>query len=53
MKDLAKRYAAGNKRGKSCFYNPSTNHSILCFPNENSDNYIKGRKLTKGGGSSD
>lgn len=54
MKDPAKRHAAGNgKRGKSWFYDPNTNHSILCFPNEKPDNYIKGRKLTKGGGSND
>jgi hypothetical protein len=42
-----------DKRGKSWFYDPNTNHSILCFPNEKPNNYIKGRILTKGGGSSD
>lgn len=42
-----------DKRGKSWFYDPNTNYSILCFPNEKPNNYIKGRILTKGGGSSD
>jgi hypothetical protein len=42
------RYKAGNgKRGKSWYYNPMTNHSILCFPQDKPDNYIKGRKITK------
>lgn len=48
MKDPAKRYASGNgKRGKSWFYDPITNHSIICFPNEKPDNYIKGRIVKK------
>lgn len=29
------------------FYDPNTNHSILCFPNEKPDNYIKGRIVKK------
>ena len=54
FEDPVNRFKAGNgKRGKSWFYNPITNHSILCFPNEKPDNYIKGRKITKGGGNND
>ena len=46
FKNPENRFKAGNgKRGKSWFYNPITNHIILCFPNEKPDNYIKGRKL--------
>lgn len=48
FEDPVNRYKAGNgKRGKSWFYDPITNHSILCFPNEKPDNYIKGRIVKK------
>jgi len=54
FEDPVNRYKAGNgKRGKSWFYDPITNHSILCFPIEKPVNYIKGRKITKGGGDND
>ena len=51
FEDPNNRYKAGNgKRGKSWFYDPETNHSILCFPNKKPNNYVSGRKITKGGG---
>jgi hypothetical protein len=48
FEDPVNRYKAGNgKRGKSWFYDPTTNHSILCFPNEKPHNYVKGRIIKK------
>jgi len=48
FEDPANRHKAGNgKRGKSWFYDPLTNQSILCFLHERPDNYIKGRKIKK------
>ena len=42
--DPKQRYAAGNgKRGKSWYCNHETGHTILCFPCDKPDNYVKGR----------
>ena len=43
-KDPEQRYKAGNgKRGKSWYCNHETGHTILCFPCDKPDNYVKGR----------
>ena len=43
-RDPKQRYAAGNgKRGKSWYCNHETGHTILCFPCDKPDNYVKGR----------
>jgi hypothetical protein len=44
FKDPEQRYKAGNgKRGKSWYCNHETGHTILCFPCDKPDNYVKGR----------